>query len=408
MIKKLSPSLLIKTLWILVGLVSLGQLQRIEIGNSIAFYLHDLFVSIWVFIIFATNLEHFRKLGKTLIAFIKKDLRLKLIFFTIGWGILLTILGSLSQGTITPILYLLRLVIYCLFAVSLTIFSSKKTQKLRQQHIVTALIIAIIGILQFLFLPDTRFLYIFGWDDHYYRLISTLFDPAFTGAFLMLGLFFFLEFIKNENNKLSKLVTLILLSAIFLTFSRATIISTLLGLLILGRHGLIKLKIRKPQIVAILLIFLLTPLSIYWLVGGEGARLWRVSTVKARLDNITSATKQISPKQILIGTGFYTYSPTGSTNSTSGNIARPNHAKVPDNSLVMLIYSIGLPATVLFAGSLITYLSRNLKQHSLIIASLVALLIHAQFNNTILQPFIWLYFWWGTVLYFEKKALRPK
>ena len=48
--------------------------------------------------------------------------------------------------------------------------------------------LAVLGLLQFIFLPDMQFLAKSGWDPHYYRIVSTFLDPNFAGAYFALTL----------------------------------------------------------------------------------------------------------------------------------------------------------------------------------------------------------------------------
>ena len=66
-----------------------------------------------------------------------------------------------------------------------------------------------------------------GWDDHYYRLISVLFDPNFTGLILVLGLILI-----YFNRPRSWWLYAIHLLALLLTYSR----SSYLALLVAGLY----------------------------------------------------------------------------------------------------------------------------------------------------------------------------
>ncbi len=119
--------------------------------------------------------------------------------------------------------------------------------------------LALIGFLQLYFYPDFREMAEKGWDPHIGRLLSTWFDPNFLGSFfafiltILAGIFgiytkkypiisfHFTEnktnFQKFYNKKITILFvigTLILLLALFLTYSRSALLSFVLPTFILG------------------------------------------------------------------------------------------------------------------------------------------------------------------------------
>jgi hypothetical protein len=54
--------------------------------------------------------------------------------------------------------------------------------------IIAGSVAAFFGLLQYLFMPDLRFLYDIGWDMHYGRLAGTFLDPTFIGLILVLNI----------------------------------------------------------------------------------------------------------------------------------------------------------------------------------------------------------------------------
>lgn len=392
--KKISPFLpprfsilLQRSLWLLVGLVALGQLQRFELLPGVAVYGHDVFIVGWLVLVLSLSWEFlFEKLdGLWRHRFSGWQY---LFMATVVWGVLLTLYTSWQQQSLIPLLYLLRLTTYASFAASLQLLKPNTTLQLQQ--LVVALLVGLLGILQFVLLPDIRFLFILGWDDHYYRLVSTLLDPAFTGALLLLGLLF--SFTLPQKNSLPPWVLIVfrtvLLVAMLLTFSRATYLAGLVG----GGYLILKTNKRVPIKSVILLasVVLLLSAGLYLTLGGEGTRLWRTSTVSARLSNTQAYLQQTNASSLLVGQGWFS---SAATQNTSGEL--PNHATVPDNFFVLLIVSLGIPGAIAFVVSLWMCAIPVFKGKPALQALVLALLIHTQFSNTLLQPFIWLYFGWG-------------
>ncbi|SRR5260221_1906352 len=170
--------------------LSLGQLQRIQVSANVAIYVSDLILAGWILGTFAYSAK-FR--GFLANVFTKNLLTLNLNIW--HWLIFGLIVGLARQPDhLTLFLYFSRIFMYVLAGAE--IFYLIKTKILTRQIITWGLFtfgtyILYFGILQYLFVPDTRMLFFLGWDDHYYRLISTLFDPGFTGIILVM--YFFLR-----------------------------------------------------------------------------------------------------------------------------------------------------------------------------------------------------------------------
>ena len=154
---------------------------------------------------------------------------------------------------------------------------------------------SVLGLIQYLYIKDLRFLRYFSWDDHYYRLIGPFIDPAFTGIIICLGLL--LTILKLKKNLVYYTIIFTKISAIFLTYSRSTYLALFSGLLLVGIE---KKAIRKisPIVIVILIIIKLLPSQF-----GESTKLTRISTIFYRIDNYKSAVKIIKNNPVL-GVGF--------------------------------------------------------------------------------------------------------
>ena len=164
--KKASFSKYLLLLW------PLYQLSRLPFSRI---YLLDLAVSLAIILqIKKIKLNH--PLLKPLVIFLSASTLSLLVVFISG------------SGSLTAVLYLLRLFLYSFL---LFIYLPKDASSLLKISFFT---IPILGILQYIFFPDLRFLKLIGYDDHYFRLTFPFLDPNYTGAILS---FTFLYSIKN-------------------------------------------------------------------------------------------------------------------------------------------------------------------------------------------------------------------
>ncbi|MBT4124519.1 MAG: hypothetical protein HN981_03135 [Candidatus Pacebacteria bacterium] len=368
---------------------SLGQLQRIQLAGNIAFYLHDLIIFLFV----SGFLIQQIKLKKNYInnfSNIWKKFRLEILFA--GWILLGIIIGFIG-GRITTksILYLVRIIEYSLFIFAL--HNSKIKYSIYQGLMWAGTAIGFWGLLQYFIIPDVRFLNIFGWDNHYYRLISTIFDPAFTGIILVMTLGLWQRFlieknkIKNSSKKINYsqfifIIQTLLTIAIAATFSRASY----LGLVILFfTQWLLQKKKLKWQILFLSGIFIST-IFLLPKPGGEGVNLARTSTIKARSDNAQENLVTLRGSQWIWGRGLF-------NNDAEKESYTNNHAQLPDSLPILLINSTGVVGSFWFLLLLKKWIKKSWKKDSLWTTLLIGVLVHSLFNNTFLQPFVFLMLW---------------
>ncbi|GEM_PF-382415 len=398
---------LLKHFFILIVLVfSLGQLQRFQLTPNIAVYAHDLLIFAWLSWFAIVN----RAMIGTYLKFIVDWFHsYRLIAMLVIWVLAGMVLHFVVSGFVDlhPFLYLLRAMMYLALALA-----SRKVLRpyyLRSFWTTAGLIILALGLLQYILLPDMRFLFIFGWDDHYYRLISSLFDPAFTGMILVFcfAYFYSLNFYPEEEQRhlnflqkpFFKILTLLLIAnGILLTYSRSSLLAfgIMVGLLGLAAARNIWRRRQsswwKRKFILTALVMPPIMFGVYLAApkpGGLGVDMLRSETAQARIDNSVAAVTRTTPKTLIIGEGLFT--PT----LTSSSIIGINHARVPDNLLVMLLTAVGIPGLFLSLYGLLAlglYLYRHDK---ILFSAYLGLLIHAQFNNTLLQPFVLLYFLGG-------------
>lgn len=359
-------------LFIFALLLSLGQLQRIQVSNNIAFYLHDcLIVAFLLKELFSAIvqrkkiLEKVKKINKKT----KKNVCIAIFYLLLSW--MAAILAGNFDGR--AILYLVRFVAYGSFVYLL----EKRLNHQSKLWRIISFNILVLGFVQYFLWPDLRFLIYEGYDDHYYRLVSTILDPAFTGLIFVLNLNYYL-LQKKKNWPLLILFAL----ALLLTYSRSSYLAFLLSsfLLLLSRKDINN----KKLILALLIVFLISIPFLPKKSGGDGVNLLRTNSVQARLSNDQEILHSMNTREWILGRGMFV---PNNNRQSSDKIA--NHAHFADNLLVFMVSNLG----ILGSGVLLFFTwkwIKNLKLEKLILLSSFA--VHAMFNNDLTQSFALLIF----------------
>ncbi len=285
------------TLLVLIGISSLlGQFARFEtfLGTvSVYEVLMIIFTTFTIWKNFSTSI------------FRNKIFLFASLFLT--WSIGITLIQSWPEisSSLSGIAYLLRLGVYGVFAWSLVLWRNSKMHTSNRMHQGITLWFALMGVLgigQYLLLPDTRILAELGWDDHLSRAFGTLFDPTFYGCITALGSIWFFYHGLLEKKKLTVYFWqggfALLLLTTTLSFSRASYIAYVAGFLILAwflRHRRVLLAI--PLLV--MALFLVPKDG-----GGEGQKLLRTRSIEQRLDHAEYQTQNWTTTEIIFGRGW--------------------------------------------------------------------------------------------------------
>ncbi|HCR81106.1 MAG: hypothetical protein UY13_C0002G0375 [Candidatus Pacebacteria bacterium GW2011_GWB1_47_8] len=364
-------------------LFSFGQLQRIQLTKDIAIYGHDILITYFVLWQLLTNSKLRQVIVNTFHMTKKIILTHQLEAAWVTWVIGGMIAGGLTgRVTVRGWLYLGRLLMYLAFIV--LIKQNKRTRySPRIGLAVVSVLIAGWGLLQYALMPDVRWLNIFGWDNHYYRLISTLFDPAFTGILLVIGfgLWQLPTVLPQLSVQLKRAIQLILTVALAATFSRASY----LGFLVLNGFFLLTKKIKLSFVAIVITVFWAT-LFLLPKPGGEGVNLARTSTGEARLINAQENLIKLNGAQWLWGRGLF-------NTDAAQAYQTPSHAQLPDSLPVLLTNSLGLGGVWLTLTVLIKWLKNWWQTKPVWTGLLLTVLIHSLFNNTFFQPFVFLALW---------------
>ena len=260
-------------------------------------------------------------------------------------------------------LYLFR------FFFTLSLFFCRFTIKQKKLFSLSLFLIPLSGLLQYLFLPDLRFLKSIGFDDHLYRLSFPFLDPNYTGMALT---FIFLSSLGRWRENKSRTLLFLSLMALILTLSRASYLALFLGL----GYLLFYLPSKTKRLfIPALIIFL----SLVYLVPkpfGEGVNLLRTFSITSRLDNYRHGLN-LALKNPLTGLGFNTLAT--HQNQSQNLIFRASGGL--DNSFIFILATGGIFGLFLYLRLLLS-LFRSTKSIYLK-ASLVALTVHSFFNNSL-------------------------
>lgn len=359
-------------------LFSFGQLQRWQLTQYSAVYIHDFVIIGFILLTFWREQKNKTVFPKIQLIWKKilQSYRLEAVWVLwIGLGMLIG--AGTGQVGLQSLLYVARLVTYGLFYWCV-MHNRRLTYAPRWGLAVAGVLIAFWGLGQYGLLPDTRFLHIFGWDNHYYRLISTLFDPAFTGIILVMTFGWWSDhtLFPKASSSLRKALQVCVSVAIAATFSRASYLAFLSLLVWQSFHR----TLNRTFLIAIVGLFALT----LWLLpkpGGEGVNLTRTSTAQARWSNTEEHVLKLEGWQWVWGRGLF-------NENNQSVYETPSHAKLPDSLPVLVLNAGGVVGVLLTLAVLTRWLRRWQQTEALWTGILLAVLVHSLFNNTLLQPFV--------------------
>jgi hypothetical protein len=297
----------------------IGQIFRINLFNT-SFPLID----ISIILLFVINIFYHLK-NKTL----KVKNKYFLYFLIFAWSFLFFNLFKYQILSLKPVFYLVRLT--CLL--SFFIFPINLENKIKNVFYLSIIANIIFGFIQYFFWPDFTYFDASSWDPHLYRLVSSFFDPTFTG---LIYLFFIIKLFLDKKFPYRWPLLIFTYIAMVLTYSRSTYLTFLLAFTFIALH-LKKIKI-------FLLSFLIITSTIFILPrqAGEGTKLERTSSIAAKIENYQEGWQTFT-KSPLIGLGYNNL-------PFIRNIKIPNsHANSGfDGSIMTLLTTTGILGTIFF------------------------------------------------------------
>lgn len=316
---------------------------------------------------------------------VRKNIILKLL----GKVVFIFALSLIFSLTIFPIselktgaLYLTRLISYFSFSLLIYHLAINKIQK-RIMLLTVFLSISLFmlfGIYQIVYYYDLRDLFYSGWDDHLYRLSSTLLDPGYSVLVLITGLIILLKS-KLVESKFLKIVLILLFAvSIVLTFSRAGYITAVIVLFYIYK--------KYYKAVLISAIIFLAVLFILPKPRSSGVELYRTFSIYSRINNYKNTFK-IFTRYPVFGIGYNNICNYRLTVLNVDNISS-HSCSGSDSSLLLILASTGILGMATFLNAIFK-IGKNLKNNvydKFLMTVFLAVIINSFFNNSLFYNFM--------------------
>ncbi len=283
------------------------------------------------------------------------------------------------------VLYFLRFASYLLFSgVIYQKFGKNKTKIdfIFNSLIIIGISIAIFGWIQYFIFPDLRALKDLGWDDHYFRLVSTFLDPAFTGILLVLAEILVVIKTIEKKTRLNFILNIFLIITIAFTYSRGSFLSLLFA------FAYLFWKFKSKLIPFLLVLFVVSVFVLPKQSGGEGVNLTRTHSITDRFENYKESLILIQ-KSPIFGIGFDNVCVAKEKFLRDKDIT--SHAcSGLDNSLLFILATTGIVGLMIFTQSILRIVNKTTQDiyGVALIASFVAVFVHGMFTNTFFYNFI--------------------
>ena len=302
-------------------------------------------------------------------------------------SLLMTPLHLNFSGYLFSFSYIARLFFFLLFA--LTVYSNAFSfQKyLPEVFIYSGLGLAILGILQLIFIPNLLFLQSSGWDPHVFRTVSTFLDPNFAGAYFSLTLFIIIDNIFRDKKNYKKPIIFlgIIFIALLTTFSRSSYLMFLLGGITYSFLTKNKLSV---LLYSVLFLILLLGFYLYTQLVALPMHIDREKSASFRL-NTWQEGATLFQKSPILGVGFNSYKfAISEYQLADGDFLKTRGASSNDSSLLFVLSTTGIVGFFAYLLFVLGVLNRSKTSDKLLFASVSALFLHSFFANSFFYPFI--------------------
>lgn len=323
----------------------------------------------------------------TLIILNRKKLKLNSLILVLIFSLTFSLSFFKLPDLIIGFLYLIRFISYLL------LIQFKFNKKLMIDSLIAiGISVAIFGWIQYLLFPDLRALKMLGWDDHYFRLVSTFLDPAFTGIILVLTVILVIAKTIKQPNYKYMIMNIFLVVTILFTYSRSSYLSLLFSCVFLFW------KFKKRFILSLSILFIaLIPFLPN--PGGEGVNLARTYSAVDKFINFKQGLLLVQ-KSPVFGIGFNNV-----CIATTGNFSSHSCSGL-DNSLLFILATTGIVGLVVFIDFIYKVIS-NTKLDIYgwaLMTSFIALFVHGMFTNTWFYNFV--LGWVAILVAITRKNLR--
>lgn len=401
----------------------IGNLVRIPLMGDTSILLADILLPVLVVFGFFLMVQRKQRLIQSPITWpiflLLLIMLASLVYGTILWG-----LGI--KEVIVSFLYLIRYLEYAaLFLLFPLAFSTQdERKKIFDVSIWVGLGITALGYLQYIFIPDFRFMAAQGWDPHIGRLLGTWYDPNFMGGFLafMCTLLLAQAIVKIQNRNLSHLkdipwfeiaAMLFMIGALVLTFSRSAYLALIVGFLMVA-------LIRSPYV-------LLAGALVAIIAASQSPRMQERIQGAIELDETSRLriqswieTSQVIAYSPFLGVGYNTLK---FVQDDLGTAAAGQHSgSGSESSLITILITTGPLGLLVFMWIYFRtwienlFVLRHKKQQSNEFTQIISLalfagiplwFVHSWFVNdlfyTFIITFIWIYF---AIFYAQRNTLE--
>jgi len=382
---------IISLLFAFLALFPFGQLTKIPLTflnlPEVHLYLTDA-----VLFLLVLNWGVWRVVGKR-----KKyqlpPLAKPIFLFAFLAGLSLAVNSPLFSGREVRVgfLYLLRWIIYAGLYFVIVDFKKKlkwlNWENMRCFLTIIGSAIGIFGLIQYFLWPNLKALEVLQYDPHFYRVVGIFLDPGFTGLILVFTLLLIIDrwFAKKEKWLIP--LFLVIYSALALTYSRASWLVFLLAVLLVSYF--------KKSWKFLVIILALIGVTYFFLPrpAGEGGKIERTYTIEARLIN-SQQVLTIAKEHPLFGVGFNTYRYVqrdyGFLKSEEWQVSQAGAGA--DNSWLFVLATTGIFGFLSYLWLWGQALKES-KKKTIVLISLLALIIHAFFLNSLFYSWIIAWVW---------------
>lgn len=296
-----------------------------------------------------------------------------------------------TSELITSFMYTARFTSYFIFSwVIISGAFPSIRNKVSEIFIFSGFTLAVLGLIQLIFLPDIRFLQSAGWDPHYFRTVSTFLDPNFLGGFFALTLILLTK--KVSKSFFTILMFTIIYIALLTTFSRGAYLAFAIGFILLS---IFNRSFKFMVLAAVLAFGLFYGYKNYQRSVAFPRNIDRVKSAESRL-NTWQQGLTLFQKAPILGVGYNSYRyALKQYNLGKEDFINTHGATTNDSSLLFVASTtgiIGLSVYLFFLLSIAITAWKNYLQKNpwgiICISVLGAILAQSFFANTLFYPFI--------------------
>jgi len=279
--------------------------------------------------------------------------------------------------------YIIRLSIYILFCYLLFSVKFDDFKKdIPTTLMLSGTLLSILGLIQFIFLPNLQFLTSMGWDPHYFRTVSTFLDPNFAGAFFVLTIILWYQKFAIAK-KWYLLIFVILYLALLTTFSRSSYLMFLVSGVSLS---LLKKSKKLFVLTVVLFLFLFIGFQIYSQLISKPRNIDRGQSASFRFNTWQQGLTLFQQSPIL-GVGFNTYRyGVREFNLGDEQFLSSHGASSNDSSLLYVLATTGVIGLTIYSLFILNIFKHSYLNNPVAFSGLAGLLIHSIFANSLFYP----------------------